>query len=151
MFLLHLRRLRKWLMFVKNCFRKSCRAGRKINRSEIFFRYAADHRLEAWAIVNHDVIALRETRTVVADVNQQASFAKSFSVGFDAPDKFRTENYHVDFGQLRAIQNFCGIVAEVERHGNRARLEHAEINRQPLQAVVHQNRNFIAFAHAAFD
>ena len=76
---------------------------------------------------------------------------KAFGVRLQAPDELWTEQDHIDLGEFGAVENFIGIVTEIERHGDRTGLEHAEINRQPLKAIVHEDRNLIALAHPAFE
>ena len=68
---------------------------------------------------------------------------------FDAPDELRAEDQDVRFRQIDAVLDLLRGIAEVQRDGDRTCLEHAEIDRQPIEAVHEQDRDLVALDDAA--
>ncbi len=63
----------------------------------------------------------------------------------NSPRKLRTKNQYIAFGQVEAVFYFLFRIAVVERHGDGAGFQDAEINRQPLQTVHEQNSDLVPF------
>ena len=68
-----------------------------------------------------------------------------------AADELRPEEHGVHIRQVRAVLDFFGGIAVVHGHHQRAGLEDAEVDRQPLQAVHQKDRDLVALDNTAGD
>ena len=103
----------------------------------------------AGAVGNEAVVRLGERRAVLADVDQRLHARHAFTDGFHAADERGAEDEHVDVGELDAVFDLLGGVAEVEGHGHRAALQHAEVDREPFEAVHEQDADAVALLDVA--
>ena len=62
----------------------------------------------------------------------------------DAARKLGPKNESICVGEVYAVFDLFGGIAEIKRHSHAARLENTEINRQPLDAVHEKNRDLVA-------
>ena len=69
--------------------------------------------------------------------------------GLHPADELGTEDQGVGLGQLEAVLDLVGRVAVVHGNGDGARLEDAEVDGQPLDAVHQQDGDLVALADAA--
>ena len=90
-------------------------------------------------------IVFCEARAAVADEEAQLDARYLVADVFDAADELGAE----DVGELEAVFNLFRGVAEVERHGERARLEYSEVERQPFEAVHHEDGDLVALLDSA--
>ena len=67
----------------------------------------------------------------------------------NSADEFGAENDIFGVGFIKAIGYFIGGVAEIQRHGDRARAQDAEIDGQPLKAIHQQYCYLIAFLYSS--
>ena len=146
--LLHLRRLREAAMAVQDRLGEARRAGGVVDRRVVVVR-DGDEWVGARAEVRQLLVGLRPGGTVVAHVEEQAARLDCGRDVLEAPDELGTEDQHVHLGLVEAVLDLVRGVAEVERYHGRAGLEHAEVDRQPLDAVVEQDRDLVALADAA--
>ena len=141
--LLDKRGVRKGAVGVQNRFWKARRSAGKINgRVVVVLQF--DFRRLAGVVGHKLAVAFGKSRAVFADVNQKAVLVKLFLYLLNAADELRPKKQNVNFGQVGAIQNFVGGIPKIHRNYNRARLQHAKVNRKPFQAVHHQNGNLVA-------
>ena len=59
--------------------------------------------------------------------------------GVHPPDELRAEDQDLHIRQLQTIFDLVGGIAEVHRYRDAPRLQDAEVHRQPLQAVHHED------------
>ena len=146
-FLLRYRRTHKRLVAVQNGFRKTCGAAGKINRGVIL---VAEHDIgtRGGSLLRQQFVTVRESRAILAHEKHCAHFVEFAEHRFHPADELLAEHQHGHVGEVEAIFDFVRGVAVVERHGDCARLEYAEIYRQPLQAIHKQNTHFLAALHA---
>ena len=126
--LLHLRCLGQAAVFMKDGLGKARGAGGKVDRRQL-------------------PIAFRKGGAVVPYVNQQAALAELFRHAFNAPDELRAKHQDLDLCQVCAILDLLGGIAEVKGHCQSPCFEDAKVDRQPLQAVIHENGHLIALFH----
>ena len=139
---------RQAAMRMKNRLGKTGRAGREINRRFVFARQF-DFGSVRRTVGRQRMERLGKRRTRLAEEKQTAHAVKLVGDRFHAPDKFGAEDEKIDVGQSDAIFNFVGSVAEIERHGDAAGLQHAKINREPFEAIHQKNPDFIALLQPA--
>ncbi len=135
-------------MVVQNRLGEPGRAGREVDRRVVLigqFHLGRD----AGLVGRQVVVVLRERRTVVADVEQQLDLRHLVNDFLHAADELRAEQQRVHVGQIAAIANLLGRIAVVQRNRQRAGLEDAEVDRQPLQTVHQQDRDLVAAPDAA--
>ena len=123
--------------------REAGRAGREIDRRVVHF-LERDRRCLGRAVAHEVAVALREGRAVVAHVEPHPHARHAVGDLLHAPDELRPEHEHVRIGKLKAVLDLVRRVAEVERHGHAAGLQHAEVDRQPLKAVHQQDGDLVA-------
>ncbi len=136
-------------MVVQNRLRKAGCAGGEVNGSVVFIADIDERRLTG-AVCRKGHIILRKCRTAAAaEVEQQAVSSQLVCNRLNASDEVAAEDDDIDLRQLGAVFDLIRVIAEIKRHGERTRLEHAEVNRQPLQAVHQQNGDLVALLYAA--
>ena len=138
-FLLHLGCLHQALMIVENRLRKSRSPRGKIDGRVVLLFQTHQRRLTG-TICHQFPVTLRESRTSVSHIDQQASPADPLFDKLDTPDKFRTEEQYMNLCQLHAVGDLVSVKAEIERHRNGSGLQDSEVDGQPLQTVEHENR-----------
>ena len=147
--LLDARGVHQALVVVQNRLREAGRAGGKVD-GRVVLVAQRNARALAGAVGRERVVVLREHRTAaLSDVEQQAVAAQLVRNRLDAPDEVAAEDDDIHLRQLGAVLDLVRIVPEIKRHGERARLERAEIDRQPLQAVHQQDGNLVTLFDAA--
>ena len=148
MLLLHPRRVHKALMLVQNGLWEASGAGREIDGGEIVVgnRHV---RTRAGFVGNQMQIVLGIRRAAVAHVKDQLDLGNVLDDFLHAANELRPEKQRVRVGQIQTIANFLRRVAEIQRHGQRAGLQRSKVNRQPLDAVHHQNGDLVALFDAA--
>ena len=82
---------------------------------------------------------LRIGRLVPAHEKHHPHLGQLVRNGVHPADKLRPEHQGLHVRQLQAVLDLVAGVPEIHRHGDTARLEDAEVHRQPLQAVHHQD------------
>ncbi len=92
---------------------------------------------------------LSKGRAVVAHVEQQLHAGHPVDALLHATDELRPEEQRVHVGQVGAVLDLVGGIAVVHGHHQRAGLEDAEVQRQPLQAVHQQYGHLVALFDAA--
>ena len=147
---LHLSSLIQRQMLVENSLREACGSRREIDRSEIIVGQR-DLGIRAGIIRNQFAVALREFRASVADVEQKSSLPDRIGVCLNTVDKLRPEEQNLYFSQTQAVRDLVGGISEVERNRDRTGFQDTEINRQPFQAVKHQDRDLVALLHTPVD
>ena len=147
---LHLSRLIQTQMFVQNCLGKSGGPGRKIDRAEIIIRQL-DSGFGTWIIRDQLIIALGEFRTVVPDIDQCSAKNQFIQIHLETGDKFRAEKERRNIREVRAVRDLIRGIAEIERNRDRSGFQNTEIDREPFQAVEHQNRDTVTLLDPAGD
>ena len=79
---------------------------------------------------------------MVAHIEPLAHPAQIGKDGLQPVDELRAEHQGLHIGQIQTVANLVGGIAEVHGDGQTARLQDAEIHRQPLQAVHQQDAHF---------
>ena len=92
---------------------------------------------------------LGEGGAIVAHVEQQLHAGHLVDALLHAADELRAEEQGVHVRQVRAILDLVGGVAVIHRHHQRAGLEDAKVQRQPLQTVHQQDGYLVALFDAA--
>ena len=105
-------------------------------------------RINAGGIGRGFVVALGKGWAVVADIEQQAVLGNARLNLLDAASELRAEDKDVHVGQIDAVLDLLGGIAEVERHNGCATLEHAKEDGQVLEAVHEKDCDLVALLHA---
>ena len=131
-------------VLVQDSLREAGGPGGKIDRRVVVLGQLAG-RETGVGFVDQFQQVLRKGRAAGAFVHQRhiGHIVRDF---LNPADEFRPENQHVAFGKLQAVFNFTRGIAEVHRHHHGAGFQNAEIDRQPVEAVHHQNRYLAALA-----
>ena len=116
---------------------EACCSRGKIYSRKVVVR-KLDIRRNAGAVCGKPVVVLRKCWTVPSRIKEKP--VPAYIVGYllDSAYKFRTENKHVAFGQIEAVLDLLGGIAEVKRHRQRSRFKYSEIDRQPFETVHEQ-------------
>ena len=85
-----------------------------------------------------------ERRAVLAQEEEPANARNLIGDRFHTANEFRAENEEIDVREPDAVFDFVGRVPEIERHGDPARLQRAEVDREPFEAVHEQNTDLVA-------
>ena len=133
-------------VLMEDRFRKTRRTGGEIDRRVVFFRQFAGREAAA-ALADQLRQVVRETGTAGAGEHQgdMRDLVRDF---FHTADEFRPEDHHIALAQVQAVFDLVGGIAEVHRNRQRAGLQDAEIDRQPIDAVHQQDGNLLALADA---
>ena len=146
--LLHFRSLRQAFVVMQNRLGEARGTAAEVNGGVVAF-LQGNHGVFAGTVRRELVVAFCERGAVGSYEEQQAIALNGVHNLFNAAHEFGTEHQHVNVGQVQAVLNFGTVIAEIQRHGQRACFQHAEINGQPFQAVHHENAHFVTFFHAA--
>ena len=124
--------------------RESGGTGREIDRRVVVLRPLA-LREAGTALVNQFHQVVREARAPGAFKHQRhmGNLVRDFLY---TADEFRPENQHIALGQVQAVFNLIGSVAEVHGNHHSAGLQDTEVDRKPVNAVHHQDGNLFALA-----
>ena len=133
-------------VLMQDCFGKPRGAGREVNGRVVLLRQLAG-REDGAAFVDQLVQVIREGGAAGAQVHQGNMGDRVGNFLYPA-DEFRPEDHHGAFGQVQAVFDFAGGVAEIHGHRQRPGFHDAEINGQPVDAVHQQDRHFAAGADA---
>ena len=145
--LLHLRRLREALMVVQDGLGEAGGAAREVDGGILVLRDR--HKgVGAGHVGGELVVALGKRRAVAADIEKQAVLGNARLDLLDAAGELRAEDKDVDVGQIDAVLNLLGGIAEVERDHRCAALKHAEENGQVLEAVHEKDCDLVALLYA---
>ena len=146
--LLDLRGVHERAVRVEYRLREACGAGGEVYRRVVVVgeQYARRVAREVRRKVH---VVFREARAAVADEEAQLDARYLVADVLDAADELGAEEERVDVGELEAVFNLFRGVAEVERHGERARLEYSEVERQPFEAVHHEDGDLVALLDSA--
>ena len=101
------------------------------------------------AVPDHAAEALREGRAVVPDIEAQAHARHAVRNRLDAARELGPEHERVGVGEFEAVLDFVRRIAEIQGNRETARLQDAEVDRQPLQAVHQQNSDLVALLETA--
>ena len=123
------------------------------SRGKVYCRIIIICDLDTWRVagVVRDLRReiLRKRRAGGAIKQKQPAAADALRDFFDTPDEFRPEDQDFRIGQIQAVLDLIGRIPEVHRHRERAALQNAEVDRQPVEAVHQKDRDLVALAHAA--
>ena len=146
--LLHLGRLREALVVVQDRLGEARGAAGEVDRGVLVGgeRHA---RVRRGAQARQLAVALRPGGAVVAHEEEQAPRLDAVHDLLNAPDELRAKDEDVHVGLVQAVGDLVRGVAEVQRHHRGARLEHAKVEREPLDAVVEQDGDLVVLADAA--
>ena len=145
--LLHLRSLRETLMVVQDGLGEAGGATREVDGGVLVLRDR--HKgVGAGHIGSELVVALGKGWAVVADIEQQAVLGNARLNLLDAAGELRAEDKDVDVGQIDAVLDLLGGIAEVERNHRCAALEHAKEDGQVLETVHKKDCDLVALLHA---
>ena len=97
------------------------------------------------------MVILREIRAGIPDEHQQPLASEILGDRLDPSDELRSEEKNVDIGQFDAVLDLIRGIAEIQRDRDRAGFKNAEIDRQPVQAVHHQDRCLLSLADTLAD
>ena len=147
---LHLGRLRQAFVVVQDGLGEARGATAKVDGRVVVLKQR-NLRVVAGAQRLKLAEALGPRGAVVAHVEQQAARLQLAHDALHTANELRPKQHHVGVGLLHAVENLVCRVAEVERYGRGARLQDAEVDGQPLDAVVQQDGHLVALAHAARD
>ena len=124
------------------------RAGAEVDRRVVVVR-EGDGGRAGRTVAREAAIRLREGGAVVAHVEARAHARHAVDDLLDAARELRAEDEDVRVREFEAVLDLVRRVAEVERHGQTARPQRAEVDRQPLQAVHQQDGDLVALLVAA--
>ena len=93
-------------------------------------------------------VALGERRAVGAHEEARIEAGHPVDDGLHPAHELRPEDQRPRLRELEAVLDLLRGVAIVQRHRDRAGLEDAEVDREPLQAVHEQDRYLVALADA---
>ena len=100
-------------------------------------------------LVGHQIaVAFSEHGAAVAHVEQQLDAGDAVRDLLYAANELVAEKQRVRVAELQAVADLLGGVTEIQRHSQRAGLEHAEVYGQPLDAVHHEYGHLVALADA---
>ena len=119
------------------------RAGREVDRSVVVLRHLQGGRSRR-AVGDEGAVRLRERRAVLADVEPRPDLRDAVDDLLDASGELGAEHQRARVRKLEAVLYLVRRVAEVERHGHAARLQDAEVDRQPLEAVHEEDGDLVA-------
>ena len=102
----------------------------------------------AGAVGGGPVIVLGEGRAGVPHEEEEHLLGDLGHDGLHTADELRAEEQHVHVGQLEAVVDLVGGIAEVQRHRDGPRLQDAEVDGQPLQAVHQQDGHLLPLPDA---
>ena len=108
-------------------------------------------RVRAGAVRHQFTVALGKGGAVLAHIDHQAVLHDMLGNGLQTADELRAEHQHVHLRQVAAVLDLIGGVAEVQRHGQGAGLQDAEVDGQPFQAVHQQDGHLVALPDSAAD
>ena len=95
------------------------------------------------------LVALGEGRAGAVDEEARPHPRDPVDDGLDTSDELGTEDQGVGLGELEAVLDLVGGVAVVHGDSDGPRLEDAEVDGQPLDAVHQQDGDLVALADAA--
>ena len=96
------------------------------------------------AVAEKRAVGHRKRRAVVADVEAVAHGWNAVDYLLDSARELGTEDESRRVGEREAVLYLVSRIAEVQRHGHAARLEDAEVDGQPLEAVHEEYRDLFA-------
>ena len=146
--LLHLGGLGEALVVVEDGLGEAGRARAEVD-GRVLVRVQGDHRVGGGAQRDELVVGLGPGRAIVAHVEQEPAGGHALGDLLDAADELGPEDEDVDVGLVHAVLDLVRGVAEVERHHGGAGLEGAEVDGQPLDAVVEQDGDLVVLADPA--
>ena len=145
--LLAARRMNQRAMGVQYRLGEAGRAGGIVDRRVVVGD--GDIRRVGRAQADHVVVIVCECRAVLAHIEQMLYPGNEIADILHAAGEFRPEGQHCAVGLFKAVSDLLRRIAVVERHGHSARLQNAEVDRQPFERIHQQNRDFIALFAAA--
>ena len=101
------------------------------------------------AVGGGGVVVLGKGGAVLSHKEEQAAPGQGGRHVLHPADELRAEEEHIHVGQLDAVLDLLGSVAEVQRDGDGSGLQNAEIDGQPLQAVHQQDSHLVPLLHPA--
>ena len=102
----------------------------------------------AGAVGRGPVVVLGEGGAAVPHEEEEPLPAQVVGDVLHPADELGSEEEHVGVGQLHAVVDLLRRVAEVQGNGHRPRLQNAEVDGQPLQAVHQQDGHLLALPDA---
>ncbi len=133
---------------VENRLREACGARGEVDRAVVVVG-DVDARSLRGAVGNQPVVAVGKAGTFGAHIEEVLDARQPVVDLLDSADELGTEYEKVGIGFFNAVFDLLSGVAEVERNRDRACLEDAEIDRQPLEAVHQQDGDLVALADAS--
>jgi len=128
---------------VQDRLREARRSGGEVDRGVVFARELDVGRLVG-GVHREAMERFREGGTVFADEEERFDIGQLVADRLDSSDEFGSEDEIARIGEPEAVFDFVRGVAEVQRHGDRARLENPEVDREPFEAVHEQNRDLVS-------
>ena len=133
----------KALVIMQDRFRETRRAGREINRRVI--RILQFHRRTAAGAETHKlIIAVRKVRAAAAHKVILPDLVHLIAHRADSFRELRAKDQQRRIRQINAIPDLIRRISIVQGYRQRTRLQRAEINRQPLEAVHQKDRDLVA-------
>ena len=133
---------------VQDRLREARRSGGEVDRGVVFARELDVGRLVG-GVHREAMERFREGGTVFADEEERFDIGQLVADRLDSSDEFGPEDEIARIGEPEAVFDFVRGVAEVQRHGDRARLENPEVDREPFEAVHEQNRDLVSLLDPA--
>ena len=145
--LLHLRSLGQTPVLMEDGLGEAGGAGGEIDRAIVV---VGDEDLgrRRGAIGRQLAITLGKGGAVVPYVDEQTALAELGLDALNTANELRAKDQNLNLGQVGAVLDLIGGIAEVEGDRQSARLQNAEVDGEPLQAVIHQNGNLVTLLHA---
>ena len=140
-------RVHQRAVLVQNGLREAGRAGGEVDRGVVVVR-ERDARVAGGAVVHEFVVAVRPVGAVRADVVELFHLRQLVLDFVYAVDEFVPEDEQGAVREIDAVFDLVCSVAVVERHGERAGLEDAKVDRQPLKAVHQKDADLVALLDA---
>ncbi len=128
--------------------RKTGRTGAEIDCTEIVIR-KRDVRACAGIIACDETVIFCERRALLTYIDKCTVLVECRLDILDTGDELRTEEEDIQFCQVRAVEDLIRCVAEVKRNCERAGLQDTEVDREPLEAVHHEDTDLVALLYTS--